>query len=388
MNRFQHLRGFLLFHWRVVAAVVALLVVGVMITFGLPAFPRFGGQPSPSVNQSNGAGNEDTSAAGLIGSNDGLNIDGLKNDGLNNDKGDESGFERNQRIMKSTDPEVLISELLRVSNQGLNEVNNAMLLVLSGQRAQIASRLLELELTQTQRRLAVESLIESMLVKIMVGSESGKRFEALEEEFSELTEMLTQDEDPAIASRVAMLWIIRDFMFFNETPNAENFEKLNRSLDEHFDSMQGRPKSVEPVTRILLLAKQINFDQQSIEDMLQRYLKKMESIESEELKPLVDGFRVTLVFDRFKLNDIAERLLDLQPDVDADVDQMFDTLREFGNAPEAVYQLALDAIGQYRRRSRPERADELIQRYQNEVLPKIDNLDLRERIQEILNKLK
>ncbi len=403
MDFFRFIIGFLLFHRRVVLGLLLLIGLYVFLVVILPRFSRSGDDDAGvseriATSESNttlfhdpdhteflpsyGERRPDVDAQadpqqGLSGNGPMVGSQAFANSALSSDKG--TPVPANQ-ILRSNDAAEIIEEIMRLRKAITGSRNDTLTLVLAEDSAKLARRALELQLTPHERRYAMGSLAEALLVSRLGSIANGASIESVDSELVEVTQEFLQHSDPQVRGYAAVIAITDQAFQVSRDPTTESLDGVQKTVDRMFDNLIEVPNYLQRVCRFFTISNLPVSSVPGAQEFLDQLAERMIEHRSNEIQLIGKQFKADLELRRIDSGSLVFQIGDAEYDSENRVDRLFQILDGFPDAGIPVYQIALNVIREYGIQKNIDRARSLGERLENQILPNRTDPTSREQI--------
>jgi hypothetical protein len=282
----------------------------------------------------------------------------------------------------------LFKELMRLKDRSLEQTKEGASLVIAGDIVKISKRILELPTTTEQRRFALGSFAESMLMMRLINVNSELADDSIDSQFLNITEKFLDDPDPRISSYAAVTIIAADIFDFQKNPTAENLKRLEATIDNNLDHLAKLPLQVDRIRELLIRSDLPVSKGGDANDFLDRFANQLKDHPNQQIRDIGNKFEESLAFRRVEIENLVFKIGDRSVQSDQQVDRFFQLLEEYPDASIPTFQVGLDLIYEYTVQGKKKRAADLVRWLDSAILPKRQEVDSKKRIQRALNELK
>lgn len=357
--------GFLMFHRRI--------IIGILLLIGLYFFIT---KVVPELSKSNRAAN-DRSKNSPSATTDAADQRPNSTENVTEEPSVDGG--------NSSDPDVLIQELMRLKDLSRISGSDARSLVLSADIIKIAKQILELPIDLNQRKYVLGALAEASLVMRLVNISSKIADESIDAEFLAKTKELLKDRDPTISSYAAVTLVTSAAFEFHTQPTEEKLAQIETVINEHFENIRAMPESFNKISQLLVKAGMPSNTVVDTQPFFDRLIQKFVEDEKPEIQEVGRSLKESLIFHKLDLENLPFRIGDGKPESDLMVDRFFETLEKFPDASVPIYQVSVDVIREYIIQERYDRALELAEMLKSRVLSQRADDDQKKRILEVID---
>lgn len=291
------------------------------------------------------------------------------------------------QLLRSTDPDKLLKELMRLKDLSITAKRDSIVLVLTTDIIKLSKRILELDIDLTQRKYALGALVEALLVKRLINIESKLTDETIDEEFFSKVQELLRDRDPILSSFAAASLITSSVYQFNVAPSIENLQKLDDDFNAQFDLLSQQPDQLKKFCQLILQSNISTITAVDTKPFLDRIIKRFAADPRPEIQKTGRTLEAALVFRKLDIDELVGDLKNSRPDVEIRIDELYQTLERFPEAPIRVYQISLNIIREYLIQHKVTRGLELADIISSKVLPHRSEDEIKPQIRRALDEL-
>lgn len=299
-----------------------------------------------------------------------------------------AGTQSTNQIIKSENPDELIKELIRLKDKGLKSRNDGLSLMVAADVIKIAKRLMELPINSDQRKFALGSLAESLLMMRLIKLNSNLADESIDSEFLKKTKELLNDPDPVISSYAAVTIVTSAVFDFHTTPTDDRLVILEKLVDDHFDQIAIRPMQLKRLSQVILNSNLPQSNSPAVKKFLDQLRLRFNEHQEPEVIEVGRQFGESLTFRKLDTDNLVFQLGDKTAESDLKADVFFEALQSFPEASIPIYQTGLFVVREYINQGKHDRAMQLAEKIEKEILPERKDADSRARIQKALDELK
>jgi hypothetical protein len=239
-----------------------------------------------------------------------------------------------------------------------------------------------------ERKYALSSLTEALLRMRLIKINSNLADESIDVAFLEKTRELLTDRDPVISSYAAVTIVTSAIFDFHTNPTDDRLATLDKLMDDHFEFMTVNADQLGRCAAVLLKSNLSTSQAPEVEAFLNRFGERCIAHPDAKINEVGRAFKENLTFRKLDIENLVFLLGDRSAASDLKVDAFFETLQNFPDASIPVYQVSLDLIREYIVQLRLDRAEQLVENVEKDILPNRKDTETKPRIQAALDQLK
>ncbi len=396
--------GFLFFHRRIIIGFFLLVGLGYFLIFGVDQIPKIQWASKSIADRRDvnnggasnlGAGLDDPKTPKIETLDSNQTVD--KTAGANSDLVPNSSSEPNlippsefsglSHLLATGTQKELVDEVLRITTRA-HQIGPTAAFVLFQDRQKIVQRMLNMELTDSQRVFAKINLIESVSILDSLNSQLDFNVDGATQELATCVGPFLDDPDPNISSLANLAMIVSPGAKLLHEGTVERLAELSAAIDTHFDKIAVNNKSLRKFSELIVEVSKLSSLKDQTPAFVDDTLRRYDGLTADGAQLEKKLLQQTLYFSRVDLGEIVFQMNRSSGDAKAAIDALYSGLELYPDVGIEIYQTALDVIREYLRQDDRENARTLIDKLEQHVLPHHANEKNRALINQALQELK
>lgn len=233
-------------------------------------------------------------------------------------------------------------------------------LVMCSRQAKITRRLLEMELTELQRRYAITSYIESISLVHCLNVAGEMDLSGTRSELLEVDQKYSNHADPAVAGKANLTMIM---VLIKEFVNTRELSKLGAAqvaFDARFESIVNDLPSITKMVDITVRLVQESGEEFNTKPFALHVLSRLEKEKNEKTEKLVVKLSESIDFVGIDLSLLVQQAEIDDEEARKTIHSFFEALAANPNSHITKYQTAFDVIGKYKEAGKEEEVERLL----------------------------
>ncbi len=285
-----------------------------------------------------------------------------------------------------------VSELIKESldiRKKIGKNNSIIDFMLCSRRAKISRRLLEKELTPSQREFGMVSYIESISMLDSLNVQGQLNIDGPRAALIEVKDKYANHSNPNVKIKANLAILLAPAYDFLVSGDPELLRKFASEFDQRSDLVINDQHAANRLLNTALLVNDKVGTELLTWPVALSVLESFEKTTSPNVKKMAASIRERLYFGKLDLDTLVDRIKDADSRSSADVQKLFEALAVNPDSRPEIYTTAVAVIQQYQALDRQEVVEELVERLretcatmtddpqQQEVLASIAELEKR-----------
>ena len=289
-------------------------------------------------------------------------------------------------ILETGSAAELIEELLRLQEYPITSVPTINFSRLQ-RRSNIARRLLEMELSESQNTFAINELIENSLQLDAVNKSEKLNDDQTREKLIQIRDTYCDHEVSAIAAKASLAFPLIPLHNYFTTKDPADLEATADQFDLHGDKILRHPETTARLAKLVIDLLSDSGYSDRHRDLAIRFMTRLEKSEDKKIKRTALAVREQIYFSQSELGSLVERIEGGNTIARDHVQILFEGLDANPSSRLAIYQIAEDVIAEYQRLGHSQDAEALVD-WLASINEKNENKKNRDDIAEACQKFK
>lgn len=249
-------------------------------------------------------------------------------------------------LLKNGSVSELIEESLDIRDNWGNQPA-AIAFMLLRDRLQISKRLMEMEVTESQRTFANVSYVESLSILDSLNVKHQLSSTGIEDAIKELDNGFTQHPDPTIASKSQLAVVLSPANRYFNSGDLNYLREFETELKARLPGIATHPTSLERLCQIMISMKnKIGFEEETTQSAF-TLLEQLQTIDDPKIIPTVKRYKEKLLFEHLEIESFVSRIEIDDNQSRAQVQELFTSLAANPDSSSRIFQVAVDSIKAY-----------------------------------------
>lgn len=260
-------------------------------------------------------------------------------------------------------------------------------LAMCSERAKISRRLLEMDLSDSQRTFALASYIESISLIDSLNVASKMNILGTREALLEIDERFSNHPDPTIYAKANLAMTLAPLYDFIATSNVESLYSYQTQFQQRIEKIAPDQASLSRLAELSVAMHNQGGLPKERDPVILDLLTRMFDLKTPLAQEVAARFRQRLLFDRFEPKTLADVVQFNDEGVRKKVHAFFQTLAENPNSSQQIYKVAINVISSYQANHRIQDAEALLV-WLEEISNQIPAEQNRQAVQDAISKLR
>lgn len=260
-----------------------------------------------------------------------------------------AGDDVNTRLLKNGSAIELIDELLRLRSIPRSK-SMAIMFALVEKRSRIARRLLELELSESQRVFAINELIEDAL-QLDATNKTGKLGKpSARENLILIRDTYSNHESAALGAKASLGFPLIPLHDFSVSKSESDLVAAGDQFELHADKIIRHPETTARFVQLLVdLFVETNYQDHRLRTLAIRVMKRLGKSENGEIIFITKALGEQIYFSEVELGSLVERIEGGNDLARNHVQAFFEALQANPSSRIEIYRIASEVIEEYER---------------------------------------
>ncbi len=260
-------------------------------------------------------------------------------------------------------------------------------LIMCSQRAKISRRLLEMELTESQRIFALTSYIESISLVDSLNVASNMNLPGTRDALLEIDKKYSQNPNSSVSVQANLAMTLAPLYDFINNGEMESLQQFQTQFNQRLGEIardQGALNRLAEVSIAMYKKPELpEARQQVILDLM----KQIFDLKTPSSQAVAEKFRERYLFDEFDFEALPGLVQFNDESTGRKVNSFFDTLEQNPDSTDTVFVVATQIVRSYRESGNTEQANVLMRRL-DEITDKIPTEERRQTVKAAILRLR
>ena len=289
-------------------------------------------------------------------------------------------------LLETGSVDELIEASLKISDEWGSAIPSIGLIMCS-QRAKISRRLLELELTESQRIFALTSYIESISLVDSLNVASNMNLPGTRDALLEIDKKYSQNPNSTVSVQANLAMTLAPLYDFINNGEIESLHQFQTQFNQRLGQIardQGALNRLAEVSIAMYKKPELpEARQQVILDLM----KQMFDLKTPSSQAIAEKFRERYLFDEFDFETLPDLVQFNDESTARKVNSFFETLAENPDSTDTVFLVATQIVRSYRESGNAEQANVLMRRL-DEIVDRIPTEEKRQTVKAAILQLR